>query len=111
MLEGVAIVGYIIVVVVGVGKEVVTRGKDVAGRQVGSRQVSLLWVLDDEEVFGIVGEVLAQLIAQIGICIAVTDNLDGIGGTDATMVGGDDDTIVALCQLAEKVGHDRMAEP
>ena len=59
MLESVAIVGDIIVVVVGVGKEIVASGKDIRGRQVWCRQVSLLWFLDDKEVLGVVGQVLA----------------------------------------------------
>ena len=59
MLEGVAIVADIVIVVVRIGEEVVARGKDIARRQVGGGQVSLLRVFDDKEVFRLVGEVLA----------------------------------------------------
>ena len=64
-----------------------------------------LRILDDKEVFRVVGQILAQLITQIGVGVAVTDNLHGIGGADAAVVGGDEDAVVALCQLAEQVGH------
>ena len=59
MLEGVAIVADIVIVVVRIGEEVVARGKDIARRQVGGGQVSLLRVFDDKVVFRLVGEVLA----------------------------------------------------
>ena len=111
MLEGVAVVGDIIIVVVGIGEEVVARSKDVARRQVGRGQEGLGGVLDDKEVLGVIGQILAQLVAQIGIGVAVADNLDGIGSPNATVVGGDDDAVVSLCQQAEQIGDDRMAEP
>ena len=111
MLEGITIVGDVIVVVVGIGEEVVTRGKDVAGGEVGCRQMGLGGVFDDEEVLGVVCQVLTELIAQVGVRVTVADNLHGVGSTDAAVVGGDDDVVVGLCQLSEEVGDDGVLEP
>ena len=68
-------------------------------------------LLDDKQFFRIVGQILTQLVAQVGVGVTVADNLNGGGGTDGAVIGGDNDVIVALCQLAEQVGYDRMAEP
>ena len=111
MLEGVAIVADVVVVVVGIGEEVIACSKYIGSRYVGGRQHGFARLLDDEEVFRVVGQILAQLIAQVGVGVAVANNLDGIVGTYRTMIGSDDDAIVFLCQLAEQVGNDRMAEP
>ena len=111
MLEGIPIVRHVIVVVVWIGKEVVTRGKHIARRQVRRRQMGLAGILDHKDFLRFVGQVLAQFIAQIGVGIAVAHYLHGVVGTYRAMIGGDDDTIVGLSQLTEQVGYDRMAEP
>ncbi len=60
MLEGITVVGDVIVVVVGVGEEVVTGGEDIARREVRRGQEGLLRLLDDEEALVVVGQVLAE---------------------------------------------------
>ena len=111
MLESVAVIGHIVVVIVGISEEVVAGGEDIARRQVRRGQEGLGGLLNDKEVLGVVCQVLAQLVAQVGVSVAVSDNLHGIGGTDAAVVGGDDDAVVGLCQQAEQVGDDAMTEP
>ena len=54
MLEGVFIIRYIIVIVVGIGKEGVSRCKDIACREIGGRQLRLLRVTNDEEVLRVI---------------------------------------------------------
>ena len=73
--------------------------------------MGLTWFLDHKDFLRLVRQVLAKLIAQIGVGIAVAYNLHGIVGTYRAVIGGDDDTIVRLCQLTEQVGNDRMAKP
>ena len=97
MLEGVLIILHVIVVVVRIGKEVVAGGEHIARGEIRCRELRFLWLFDDEEVLAVVGKVFAELIAQVGVGVAVADNLDRIVGTDAAMIGGDDDAIVGLC--------------
>ena len=112
MLEGVAIVGDIVIVIVGIGEKVVACGEDIAGRQIGGWQLCAMGILDDEEVLvGIVAQILAQLVAQVGVGVAVAYNLHGVVGTDGAVVGGDDDAIVGLRKLSEQVADDAVTEP
>ena len=76
MLECVLVVGYIVVVVVGVGKEGITIRKYISCAQIRSGQLCFMWLLDREHFLGIVGKILAQLIAQVGVGITVTYYLD-----------------------------------
>ena len=111
MLEGVAIVLHVVVVVVGIGKERVSRSEGVGRAHIGSRQLSFFGRFDGEDLFGVVVEVLSQFISQIGVGVAVTDDLDGLLTTDGTMVSGKDDAVIALRQQSEKLADDRVAEP
>ena len=111
MLEGVLVVGHVVVVIVGIGKETVACGKDIAGADIGRRQMGLTWVLDDEEVLVVVGEILAELVAEVGVGVAVADNLHWFAGAHRTMVGGYYHAIVAAGKQFEEFGDCRMAEP
>ena len=103
MLEGVAIVGHIVVVVVGIGEECVASGEHVARREVGGRQEGLLWLFHHEEALVVVGEVLTQLIAQVGVRVPVAHDLHGLCTADAAMIGGHDHLAVSLGQQLEEV--------
>ena len=111
MLERVLVVGHVVVVIVGIGKEAVACGKDIAGADIGRRQMGLAGVLDDKEFLIVVGQVLAELVAEIGVGVAVADYLHWFAGAHRTMVGGDYDAIVALRKQFEEVGDCRMAKP
>ena len=101
MLESILVVGYIIVVIVWIGEEGIAVGEDIRGAQIRRRQLCLVRLLDGEHFLGIVGQVLAQLISQVGIRVAVADNLDRLRSTDTAVVGGDNHLEVALCQSLE----------
>ena len=76
MLEGVLIVRHIIIIVVRVSEEGITIGENIRGTQIGRWQLCLVRFLDGEYFLGIVCQILAQLVAQVGICVAVAYNLD-----------------------------------
>jgi hypothetical protein len=59
MLEGVLIVGNVIVVIVRIGEEGIAIGKHIRGADVGRRKQCLVWVFDDKYVLGTIGKVLA----------------------------------------------------
>ena len=103
MLEGVTIITHIIIIIVGVGEEGVACRKDITGREVGHGQEGLLRLFDDEKALVVVGQVLAQLVAQVRVGVTVSHDLHGLGTADAAVVGGDDDLVVRLCQLLEEV--------
>ena len=111
MLEGVLVVLYVVVVVVGICKEVITCDKMICGRDVRRWQMGFPWVCDDKGVFGTAVEILAKLISQIGVGISVADNLYGFVASYGTVVGGNDDAIVCLCECLEKFAHCSVTEP
>ena len=59
VLEGVFVVGDVIVVIVGIGKERVSAGKDVACAHVGRRKPGFLRLSDGERLLRIVVQILA----------------------------------------------------
>ena len=75
MLECVLVVGHIVVVVVGIGKEGAARGKYVRSRDIGCRELSLVRILYHEYVLRLAVEILAELISQVGVGVAVAYNL------------------------------------
>ena len=111
MLEGILVVGYVIVVIVRIGEEGITVGEYIRSAQIWRRQLCLVRLLDGKHLLGIVSQVLAQFIAQVGIRVAVADNLDRLRGTDTAVVGGDNHLEVALRQSLEQLGKHRVAQP
>ena len=111
MLEGVAIVGDVIIIVVRIGEERVAGGEDIARREVGCRQLGFLWILDHEKALVIVGQILTELVSQVGIRISVADDLDGLCTADTAMVGSYDDGAVGGGDELEEFRNHRMAEP
>ena len=82
MLEGVFVVTHVVVVVVGVGEEGVACGKYVCRADIGCGQMGLAGVFDFKDFLGVVVEVLAQFVAQVGIGVAVANNLHGAVGAN-----------------------------
>ena len=78
MLEGVLVVAHIVIVVVGIGKECISRGEHIGCAQVGGRQLRLLGVSDREYFLGVIIQVLPSFIPKVGVCVPVTDDLDGL---------------------------------
>ena len=95
MLEGVFVILNVVIVVVGVGKEVVTCSKDVCSAQVRPGQSYLMRLLNLENFLGIVAEILAQLVSQVGVGVLVAHYLYGVVASDATVVRCQDNSVVA----------------
>lgn len=63
MLEGVLVVGYVVVVVVGVSEEIVVPCEDVGRADVEDRQTDFLRLFDGHHLFRIVIQVLADFVS------------------------------------------------
>ena len=111
MLERVLLVRHIVVVVVGVGKESVAHCENIRRTQVRRGQMCLSRVADFKHLTRLIAKVLAQFIAEIGVRIAVTDNLYRAIGADTSMICGDNDMAVNMTEHTEKLGHPRMSQP
>ena len=83
MLERVLIILHVVVVVVRIGEEAVARGEDVGRGEVGLGELEGCGLLDFVDFAGIVGEVAAELVAQVGVDVSVAYDLGG--GGDAVM--------------------------
>ena len=111
MLERVLVVRHVVVVVVGVGEERAAGGEHVRRTDVRRRQLRLVRVLYHEHFLRLAAEVLAQLVAQISVGVAVAYYLHRLRSTYTAVVGGDDNLAVDLRECVEQVCHNRMAEP
>ena len=69
------------------------------------------WVRDVIDFLDIIIKVLAELVTQVRICVLIAFHSYGILASDATVVGGEDDVIVALSQSTEQVTYRGMTEP
>ena len=78
MLEGIAVVGGVVVVVVWVGEEIATRREDIACREIDRRESKVWRTVDLEYCFRLPVQVLTELVAQVGIDIPVANDPDGV---------------------------------
>ena len=111
VLEGVAIVTHIIVVVVRVGEEVALAGEDEGRAEVGLRQENLLGVFHLKDFLWVVFQVLAVFVAQVGVHLAVAQNLDRLFDVGGAVVGGDDHIATLLGDEAHHVEEAGMLKP
>ena len=111
VLEGIAVITDVVIVVIGVSEETVAGSKNVAGAEVGRRQVCTVGIRDIEDFARIIVEVLAELIAQVGVGVLVSLHANGCLATDAAVVGSEQNAVVALREGSEKVGNSGVAEP
>ena len=94
MLEGVFVVLHIMVVVVGIGKEVVVHCEDVAGGDIWRGEPEAFGAFYFIHLSVVVAEVFAELVAQVGVGVFVAYDFDGIVNTYGAVVGSDDDFVV-----------------
>ena len=111
MLEGIPVVGDVIVVVVRIGKEMITCRKDVFATQVGTGQSYLLRITDLEHLLRIVAEILAHFIPQVGIGVLVANHLLGRIDPNGAMIGGENHFASAGCNPLEQFQGRRVLEP
>ena len=111
VLEGVLVVVDVVVIIVGIGEEIVVLSKDVGCADIRRRQGGSLGCFQLKDLLGVVAEILAQFVTQIGVCVLVTNHLDGVVHTDRAVVGGDDDVGIGLGKFLEKFADRRVVEP
>ena len=109
MLEGVAIELCVVVEVVGVRKEVLSRAEDITAADIRTRQTYLLWTGDLKAVLRLAVECFADFVAQVGIGVLVADDLHRIGHARSAMVGGEYDFVAQGSNTAEHLGCRRVA--
>lgn len=90
VLEGAVVILNVIVVVVGICEEVTFPGENICGGDVGGGQSVAVRTFYLVYLFGIVVQVFANLVTEIGVGVLVTDDLDGVFDTDCAVVGGED---------------------
>ena len=111
MLESVFIIRHIIVIVVGVCEEIFARSKHITGAEVWRGKLSLARLFYDVDVARRVVEVLAELVAQVRVRVAVAHNLHRLRAAYAAVVGGYDHATIVVGERAQQVCHHRVAEP
>ncbi len=112
VLEGVLEKFDVVVVVVGVGEEIVFAREHVGGTHVHLGQFGFLRVLDREkELLIVVAEVAALLVAQVGRRFAVTDDFDGAIDIHRAVVARNHHLDFVLRELFEQLQQGRMLKP
>lgn len=87
MLEGAIIILHIIIIVVGIGEEIASGRENVGRRHVGSRKPEPCRILHLIDLLGIIGEILANLVAEISVGVLIAHDLHRIVDTDSAVVG------------------------
>lgn len=77
MLEGVLEIIHVVVVIIWISEECVILSKNVSSAYIGRRQIGIFGPFYFKHLFWIITQVLAKLIAQIGVGILVAHNLKG----------------------------------
>ena len=111
VLEGVAIVTDVIIVIVRIGEEIALTSKDVGCTEIGFRQENLLGIFHLEDFLRVVFQVLAVLVAQVGVHLAVAQDADGFFDVGGAVVGGDNHVAALLRDEAHHVEEAGMLEP
>ena len=111
MLEGIAVELGVVIEVVGVGEEVLPGAEDVAGRDVGRRQPHLLRTGYLKGVLALRGQRFADFVAEVGIGIAVADNLHRILHAGRAMVGCENQFVAQLGYTAQESVQRRVLKP
>ena len=112
MLESVPIEVDILVEIVLISEKVAAGGENETLRHIGLGQEGLVGILDLEDILrGIVHIAASDLIAQIGVQVALPDHLEGPVDLDRAMIGGEEDLDLLFRQILDHVQQDGVGEP
>ena len=111
MLKSVLIEVDVIVIVVGIGEELVLRCKNVRCRNVLLWQIKALRLGRLYHLVAFIPQVLSLFIAQVRIHRLVANDLEGSLHANRPVVRGDDNTGVFFGDLFQNVEQWRMNEP
>ena len=75
MLESIPVVLYVIIVIVGISKEVSVPAKNIGSAYIGLWKENISGIPDIKHFFGFIVKVFPGLIAKIGGCVPVTNDL------------------------------------
>ena len=107
MLESVPIEVDILVEIVLISEKVAAGGEDETLGHIGSGQERLIGILDLEDILrGVVHIAASDLIAQIGVQVALPDHLEGPVDLDRAMIGGEEDLDLLFRQILDHVQQD-----
>src|SRR5690606_31744960 len=88
VLIGIPIIAYVVVVIVGIGKEQVVLRKDIAAAQVDIGQLDLLGLLGSQYVLLLIGKAPPGLVPEVQAGFPVPDDLGGLFDIDGAVVRG-----------------------
>src|SRR5690606_35655522 len=98
MLECAAVIVDKLIVITGIDEVIIVFCEDKGRAHMKFRQLCFVWIFDDENIPIYVIEVSALLVAQIRIRIPVADDFRWFFNTNSPMIGGHDDTNLALSE-------------
>ena len=86
MLECVFVIIHVVIVVVGVGKEIVFTSKNKARSKVLQWQKYIMGFLHFVHLFGVVSDVFPLFVAEVRIHVFITHDFDWVFHSDASVV-------------------------
>jgi hypothetical protein len=86
MLESILIIIGVIIIIIGIGKEVAVMCKYIAGTYISRRQIGKPGIAHFKYMLRLVIQIPAQLIAKIGICFTIANYFNRIINPDGSMI-------------------------
>ncbi len=111
MLESVGVVAHVVVVVVGIGEKVATRGKNVGRTYIRTWQTIFRWLKNFENLFLVVTQCFTNFVAQVGVGVFVADDFYGFVYMNGAVVGRNHHFVALARQFAEQRQRARVLEP
>ena len=101
MLECAGVILHVVVVIVGIGEKVMSRRENVGRRYVRRGESVAFRMFYLIHLLRIVAQILAYLIAEIGVGVAVAYHFYRVVDLDSAVVGGEHDFVTFLGDFAE----------
>ena len=113
MLESILVVIHIVIVVVGIGEEIILHGEDIGRTHIGFGKSGLFGFSYSEYVFEtfVVIQVSSLLISQIGRRVSVSNDTHGTLDSDGTVISCEDDLDVVFTQSFKGTKQRRKFKP
>ena len=111
MLECILIVRNVVIIIIRIGEEIIIHRKYILAAQVRGGQSDLVRIADFEHFLRIVIQVLADLIAEIGVRILIAYHLQGVIHTYRPVIGRNDNPVAFPGYTLEEFQRAGMLEP
>ena len=102
MLKRIRVILYVVIIIIGICEKVSSESIDIGCGHIWRRKSEPLWMLHLIHLLRIIIKSFAKFITQIGVRILITDYLDRRINPPGAVVGGKNDFITFVGNLADR---------